>query len=814
MIAKTKNVLIKIFVLLEKLGRPFFYFLFYFSIFSFYLFTAIGKSIISFLRFIISIKASTLPPVGMKPIPVARLPEEGAQGETEKRIKINQFIKLASKRVRLSKKLAFALVSFFFLSFLLFSFYFFILRDLPSPDKLITREIAQTTKIYDRYGNLLYKIYHNQNRILMPLEKIPLFVQQATIAIEDGGFYQHRGVSLVGLARVFYQFIFHNQVQGGSTITQQLVKNALLSPERTLSRKVKEMVLAVLVEMRFSKEEILKMYLNEVSYGGTAYGIEEASQLYFGKSAGDLTLAEATLLAGLPASPTTYSPFGAHPELSKKCQEMVLKKMVEVGFISDDEAQAAAAEKLNFATFKNPILAPHFVMYIKEQLVNQLGQELVERGGLRVTTTLDLDIQDFAQSTIASEVANLKKEKVNNGAALVTNPQTGEILAMVGSGDYFDQENEGNFNVTTALRQPGSAIKPLNYVFALEEGKITAATPLIDVPTCFAQTGQPAYCPTNYDYSYHGVTQARFALGNSYNIPAVKVLALNGIENFIKFSSRLGITTWEDPSKYGLSLTLGGGEVRMTDMATAFGVLANLGVKKPLLSILKIEDRQGKVLLDNSQVLGQEGERVVSREAAYIISHILLDNNARSAAFGHSSYLVVKNHPEVAVKTGTTNDKRDNWTIGYTPSRLAVVWVGNNDNSSMSAVASGLTGASPIWNKITGFVLEKDNIDQEWPAKPEDVIGISVCNTSGKLPGDSGCPTRFEYFIKGKLPEKAGSEKETILINKDANSPVQPNEVAENVEYQEHPVVYDPLGTVFCLDCPIPQKAVIIRYPI
>lgn len=252
----------------------------------------------------------------------------------------------------------------------------------------------------------------------------------------------------------------------------------------------------------------------------------------------------------------------------------------------------------------------------------------------------------------------------------------------------------------------------------------------------------------------------------------------------------------------------------MTDMATAFGVLANLGVKKPLLSILKIEDRQGKVLLDNSQVLGQEGERVVSREAAYIISHILLDNNARSAAFGHSSYLVVKNHPEVAVKTGTTNDKRDNWTIGYTPSRLAVVWVGNNDNSSMSAVASGLTGASPIWNKITGFVLEKDNIDQEWPAKPEDVIGISVCNTSGKLPGDSGCPTRFEYFIKGKLPEKAGSEKETILINKDANSPVQPNEVAENVEYQEHPVVYDPLGTVFCLDCPIPQKAVIIRYPI
>jgi len=385
---------------------------------------------------------------------------------------------------------------------------------------------------------------------------------------------------------------------------------------------------------------------------------------------------------------------------------------------------------------------------------------------------------------------------------------------MVGSSDYFDQENEGNFNVTTALRQPGSAIKPLNYVLALEEGKITAATPLVDIPTCFAVTGQKGYCPTNYDYSYHGAPQVRFALASSYNLPAVKVLALNGIENFINSSSDFGITTWKDPSNYGLSLTLGGGEVRMVDMAVAFNTLANLGIKKPLISILKIEDRQGDILLDNSQILGQEGERVVSREASHIISHILLDNNARSAAFGYSSYLVVKDHPEVSVKTGTTNDKRDNWTIGYTPSHLVAVWVGNNDNSSMSAVASGLTGASPIWNKIMSFVLEKDNMDQEWPAKPEDVIGTSVCNLSGKLPGDSGRETRFEYFIKGKLPERAGSGRETILINKDTNSPVQPNEVAENVEHQEHPVVRDPLGTILCLDCPMPVKAAIIRYPI
>jgi len=696
---------------------------------------------------------------------------------------------------------------------LLSIFYLIILRDLPSPKNLSART-PYSTSIYDRNGNLLYEIYVEKNRSPVKLSDLPDYVKQATLAIEDKNFYHHHGFSTRGILRASYNIIFRRQLQGGSTISQQLVKNALLTQKRTIKRKIKEAILTIITEAIYSKDQILEMYFNQTPYGGTAWGIEAAARHYFNKSSCKLTLAEAALLAGLPASPTTYSPFGAHPEFSKERQQIVLEKMVEAGFISDNEAQTAAEEKLNFATFKTPILAPHFVMYVKEQLVDQFGQKLVEEGGLKVTATLDLDIQDFAQSTVASEVAKLKKEKVNNGAALVTNPKTGEILAMVGSADYFNQENEGNFNVTTALRQPGSAIKPLNYTLALETGKITAATPLIDIPTCFTVADQKGYCPTNYDYSYHGAPHVRFALGNSYNLPAVKVLALNGIENFIKFSSSFGITTWEDPSKYGLSLTLGGGEVRMTDMATAFGTLANLGIKKPLVSILKIEDRQGNVLLDNSQILGQEGERVVSQEAAYIVSHILLDNNARSAAFGYSSYLVVKGHPEVSVKTGTTNDKRDNWTIGYTPSRLVAVWVGNNDNSSMSAVASGLTGASPIWNKIMSFTLENDNIGQEWPAKPEDVIGVSVCSLSGKLPGDSNCETRFEYFIKGKLPEETGPEREAILINKDTGSPIQPNEVAENVEYQEHPVVRDPLGAILCLDCPMPEKPAIIRYPI
>ncbi|MBU1127174.1 PBP1A family penicillin-binding protein, partial [Patescibacteria group bacterium] len=620
--------------------------------------------------------------------------------------------------------------------------YFLIFKDLPSPTKIGSPTSPASTQILDKNGKLLYEIYIEKNRVPVSLEELPEYVKQSTIAIEDKNFYKHRGFALEGIARAVSKITLKGKVEGGSTITQQLVKNALLSPEKTIRRKIREVILSVATEAIYSKDEILQMYLNQVPYGGTAYGIEVASQTYFNKHAKDLSLSEAALLAGLPAAPTHYSPFGTRPEAAKERQALVLLRMREEGFISEEQRIQAEEEELVFAEKKIGIKAPHFVLWVKELLVEKFGQRMMDEGGLKVKTTLDLDIQDFAQDTIATEVSELEERKLNihNGAAIVTNPDTGEILAMVGSHDYFDDEFDGKVNVTMASRQPGSSIKPINYSLALDKHVITAATVLVDNPTCFQVAGQPLYCPVNYDGLFHGPVQARFALGNSFNIPAVKVLALNGLEDFVASSSAMGLSTFKDPDNYGLSLTLGGGEVKMTDMAVAFSSLANLGIRQDLYAIERIEDRNGKILFEKQET---EGPRVLSMEAAYITSHILLDNNARSAAFGSSSYLVVKNHPEVSVKTGTTNDKRDNWTIGYTPSILVAVWVGNNDNSPMSYVASGVTGASPIWNEIISFALKDKK--QEWPIKPEDVVGAHVCSLSGKMPNpDSPCQTRFE----------------------------------------------------------------------
>ncbi|MBU2577832.1 PBP1A family penicillin-binding protein [Patescibacteria group bacterium] len=686
--------------------------------------------------------------------------------------------------------------------------YFSILRDLPSPTKLSSpNSFPVSTKIFDRNGELLYDIYVEKNRTPISLSSLPDYVKHATIASEDKNFYKHKGFAVTGIIRAGFNTIFKRKLQGGSTISQQLVKNTLLTRERTIRRKIREALLTISVEVIYPKEKILEMYLNQIPYGGTAYGIASASQMYFGKSPENVSLAEAALLAGLPASPTRYSPFGAQPELAKKRQEYVLDEMAKNNFISEEEAKKAKEEEIFYAEHGKGIKAPHFVMYVKDSLVEKYGQIKVDQEGLRVYTTLDLEIQELAQETVATEVAKLKKEKITNGAALVTNPKTGEILAMVGSKDYFAKDIDGNYNVTTALRQPGSSIKPLNYALAIERKVITPATVILDIPTCFKNTGSKAYCPDNYDNSFHGATQIRFALGNSYNIPAVKVLALNGLEDFIATASAMGITTFKDPKNYGLSLTLGGGEVRMTDLAAAFGVLANQGRKKPLYSIQRVEDHTGKILEEHKK---EEGEKIISPETSYLISHILLDNNARQSMFGTSSYLVVKNHPEISVKTGTTNDKKDNWTIGYTPSVLVAVWVGNNDNSSMSYVASGITGASPIWNKIIRGALEKKDkengkITQEWPTKPEGIIGTSVCGTSGLLPGDSGCTTRYEYFIEGTVPTEVESLRKNILIDKTNGHPVEPGQdiPPENIETREHLVITDLTGSIFCLDCPV-----------
>ncbi len=715
------------------------------------------------------------------------------------KIKKNNLFKKFLKRHRLQISIG---------AILLLVLFFWIFKDLPSPTRLNSPDFPASTLIYDRNGQLLYEIYAEKNRVPIKIEELPEYIKWATIASEDKNFYHHHGFDLGGISRAIFNTLFRRTLQGGSTLTQQLVKNALLEdPSRTLRRKIREAILTWGTEIIYDKDEILEMYLNQAPYGGTAWGIESAAQNYFNKKAKDLNLAEVTLLAGLPASPTRFSPFGAHPELAEERQERVLQRMVEDSYLTKEESEEAKKQELNYASPTVGIKAPHFVLYVKELLVNKYGEKMVEQGGLKVQTTLDLDLQEFTQQTVASEVAKLKNLEITNGSALVTNPQTGEILAMVGSKNYFDKEIDGNVNVTLSSRQPGSSIKPINYAFALEKKIITPATVINDMPTCFSVPGQKLYCPVNYDNSFHGPTQIRFALGNSYNIPAVKVLALNGVEDFIKKAQEMGISTFTDPKNYGLSLTLGGGEVKMIDMATAFSAFANTGIRQDIWAIKKVENQSDKILFEKKE---EEGPRVISMETAYLISHILLDNNARSAAFGPSSFLVIKDHPEVSVKTGTTNDRRDNWTIGYNPSRLAVVWVGNNDNSPMSYVASGVTGASPIWNKIMTYSLRDQK--QEWPLKPEKIIGASVCQLSGKMPNpEQPCETRFEYFIEGTIPNETESLKMIVEIDKTTGQLANEKTPPENREPQEHQIIYDPLGIPFCLDCPVATQSATIN---
>ena len=694
------------------------------------------------------------------------------------------------------------------LSGLFLIFYWFILKDLPLPTKLSSSSsFPVSTRILDRQGSLLYEIYADKKRTPVKLAELPEHLKQATIASEDKDFYHHAGFALQGIGRAFYNTLFRRSLQGGSTITQQLVKNALLTTERTLQRKIKEALLTFATEIIYSKDAILEMYFNQIPYGGTAWGIEAAAETYFGKKAADLTLAEAALLAGLPASPTRFSPFGAHPELAKSRQERVLQRMQEEGYLNEEERLAAAAEELHFAQATSNLQAPHFSLWIKEKLVEIFGEHLVEQGGLRITTSLDLQLQQQAEEIVKKEIAKIEKQNVTNGAALITNPSTGEILAMVGSKDYFNLEDDGNVNVVLRLRQPGSAIKPLNYALAFEKGLLNPASALNDVPTCFQVGGQPLYCPVNYDGQFHGPVQVRFALGNSYNIPAVKTLALNTLPEFIEFATKLGITSFTDPSRYGLSLTLGGGEVTMFDLATAFGSLANSGLKQDLGPIEKVTDWQGNTLWEKPDPVG---ERVVSRATAYLVSHILLDNNARSAAFGTQSFLKIKDHPEVSVKTGTTNDKRDNWTIGYTPDFLVAVWVGNNDNSPMGAVSSGVTGASPIWNQIMTLVLQDQK--QRWPLKPEEVVGLHVCQLSGLRPAAEGaCPTRFEYFNQAYLPDTDSTGSRGIAVDKTTGQLATAKTPPENLEIQNKQIFWDKLGTPFCLDCPFPNSALILK---
>src|SRR3989344_6227295 len=420
----------------------------------------------------------------------------------------------------------------FFISFCLLFFYFYFLKDLPSPRSLATLPVPLTTHIRSRNGTELYKVYKDQNRTLVGIDAIPLNLSQAILAIEDANFYNHKGFSLAGTLRAGWKNITNQGLEGGSTITQQLVKTSLLTPERTFRRKARELILSLAVETLYSKNQILEMYLNRVSFGGTAFGVEEAAQTYFGKSVKDLDLAQSSLLAGLPASPTTYSPFGAHPELAKSRQKEVLRRMVEASYITWEEAEAASSQDLQFSPPKTGILAPHFVMYIKNLLAQKYGAAAIEQGGLDVTTSLDLPIQEAAQKIVTDETAKIAYLHVGNGATLVTNPSTGEILAMVGSRDYFDAKNDGAVNATAAPRQPGSSIKPINYALAFSRG-FTPASTIDDSPITYHVPGSPPYSPVNYDSRYHGRVTLRTALGSSYNVPAVKLLSANGVNNML-----------------------------------------------------------------------------------------------------------------------------------------------------------------------------------------------------------------------------------------------------------------------------------------
>ena len=646
---------------------------------------------------------------------------------------------------------------------------------LPSPDKIV-RQTGFSTQIMDRNGQILYDVYANQNRTPEKLEDIPLYLRQATIAIEDKNFYTHSGFDLFGIVRGLLKIFTRGRAQGGSTLTQQLIKNALLTNDRTVVRKIKEFVLAIEIEKKYSKDEILQMYLNEVPYGGTAWGVGAAAQTYFGRDVKDLNLIECAILAGMPQSPSAYSPYSSTPKAYVQRTKDVLRRMKEDKYITDDQ-EKQAVEQLESVTFQPKgagFKAPHFVQYVQKILEERYGQAAVEQGGLKVTTTLDFDLQEKAQTIVAEEIAKVEKQHITNGASVVLNPETGEILAMVGSKD-FEAEGVGQYNVVTALRQPGSSFKPFTYVTALKEG-YTAATLLMDVPTNFpGGTGQPDYVPVNYDNEFVGPIQLRYALANSRNIPAVKTLALVGIKDVLSTATDMGITTLPPTAdtlkRVGLSLTLGGGEVRLLDMATAYSAFVNKGYRVEPISILKVVDANGKTLEENKP---KKGKQVLSEQQAFIMSSILSDNDARSAEFGLNSYLKVSGY-DVMVKTGTTNDKRDNWTIGGNDNVMIGVWVGNNDNSAMLNVASGISGASPIWHKIVVAALEgKPKVTFDIP---ENIVTAQVDSVSGYAAHD-GFAGRSEYFIKGTEPTGNDPVHTMLKVCKSDGNLANPSDIA------------------------------------
>lgn len=639
---------------------------------------------------------------------------------------------------------------------LLFSFLSAVLSiSLPNPTSLTIQKPTESTKVLDRNGEVLYDIYNERRRTLVSFADIPQSVKQATLAAEDSNFYTHSGFDMRGLVRgLVLKPLTGSGFQGGSTITQQYAKNSFLTSSRSIFRKMREFILAVEIEKLYTKDKILEMYLNGIPYGNAYYGIETASQGYFGKPVKELTLAESAVLAALPQAPTYFSPYGGDYEkrlLPRK--DWILERMLKLGYITDKQYESAKGEKLAFLPKRDSIRAPHFVMYVKELLADKYGERLLEEGGFKITTTLDWNKQKMAEDIISSRAeANKTKYKASNTALVSIDPNTGEILAMVGSANYLDESIGGYVNVATRERQPGSAFKPVVYAAAFLKG-YSPATMLMDVHTDFGQ----GYDPFNYDNKFRGPISIRQALGNSLNVPAVKALAYVGVNPAIDLAHKMGITTMTEPDRYGLSLVLGGAEVKLLDLTSAYGVFATGGKRAEIMSILKVEDRRGKVLEENKP---EPLKEVLDPEAAYSVNSILSDDSARTPTFAPGGWLTLPGRP-VGAKTGTTQNYRDGWTFGYTPDLVTGVWVGNNDNSEMDH-AAGYSVASPIWNAYMRQATAKMPVKAF--AVPEGIRSVVVDAVSGKLPTDVTPNTKTDVFASWSVPTESDDIHKKVRV--------------------------------------------------
>ncbi len=627
-------------------------------------------------------------------------------------------------------------------------------RDLPDPTK-VQRKSGYSSEILDRTGKvILYDVFTDQDRKFILLSDIPDYLRKATISIEDKEFYTHHGFDPMAFLRILKNVVVSQRLIGGSTLTQQLVKMILLTNERSVSRKVREFMLALRIEKTFTKDEILQMYLNEAPYGGTAVGVSAASRIYFGKEPKELTLTECVLLAGLPQSPSRYSPYsGSNKKAYLPRAKEVSRRMKEDGYITE-AMETQVNSELDTIQFKglgsSKIKAAHFVMYVKQELEDKYGSTILDTGGLKVTTSLDWDAQEKAELAVKEEIDKVTKSlNIKNGASIILDTNSGEILSMVGSKDFFDTSIDGEVNVVTRLRQPGSSIKPLVYATAFMKN-FGPATVIADVVTEFpGKDEKTPYIPKNYDGKEHGLLHLRDALASSINVPAVKLIALTGVSDVLRQGYKMGFDslepTQETMSRVGLSMALGGAEIRLLDMASAYSSFANDGYKVSPVAILKIEDATGKVIFEHKQV---KHEQVMDKKVAFLINSILSDNNARLLTFGQNSYLNLGPRA-VAVKTGTTNDLRDNWTIGWTRDFIVGVWVGNNDNEKMKNVASGVSGAAPIWRREMLDMLTK-RPDKPFNV-PSGVSQVEVDKISG-YPAHDGFGSYKEWFIDGSIP--------------------------------------------------------------